>query len=101
MSKFLVIVDVIRYDLNCEGCVNDAHRVDHVERNCRSERTADTFALRCGKRALAGRVKVAAEWDGVWNEQDGTKRDTLVFRRKRDGALLGEVRVLYGKGWGQ
>lgn len=98
MSKFLVIVDVLRYDLNCEDCVNDLFPVDHVERWCRSERTADAFALRAGKQALAGRVPVATEWDGPWHEGD-TTRDTLVLRRKRDGRLLGEVRVLYGKGW--
>lgn len=96
---FTARYEVIRYELNCEGCVNDLYRADDVERHCRSERTADAHAKAIGKRELAGRVQVAVEWDGAWGEADGTKRDTLVFRRRKDGRLLGEVRVLYGKGW--
>jgi len=96
---FTASFEVIRYELSSEGCVNDLHRCDADARRCKSERTADAHAEAIGKRALAGRVPVAIEWDGAWGEADGTKRDTLVFRRRKDGRLLGEVRVLYGKGW--
>ena len=96
---FTASFEVIRYELNSEGCVNDLYPSNYQRKRCRSERTADAHAERLGKQALAGRVPIAIEWDGAWGEADGTKRDTLVLRRRKDGRLLGEVRVLYGEGW--